>query len=95
MPDNILAPTLRETDDAEQGGPTDDTAEAKESKPRNRRAIVPKGADKSDNGAKLHLKPDVRFRLRMLAYQQDKSLSTVANEVLDKGLPKYNPGRTD
>jgi hypothetical protein len=53
------------------------------------------GADTSDDGAKLYLTPDVRFRLRMLAYQRGKKISAVANEGLDKALPRWNLERTE
>ena len=32
---------------------------------------------------------DVRFRLRMLAFQRGKKISTVANEILDRNLPRW------
>lgn len=51
------------------------------------------GADVSDDGAKLYLTPDVRFRPRMLAYQRGKEIGAVANEVLDKALPRWNRER--
>jgi hypothetical protein len=44
---------------------------------------------------KLYLSEDVRFRLRMLAFQRGKKLSTVANEVLDRNLPRWNLERTE
>ena len=53
------------------------------------------GADVGDDGAKLYLTPDVRFRLRMLAYQRGKKISAVANEVLDKALPKWTLERVE
>jgi hypothetical protein len=31
----------------------------------------------------------------MLAYQRGKEISTVANEVLDKALPRWNLERTE
>ena len=37
---------------------------------------------------KLYLTEDVRFRLRMLAFKRGTKISTVANEVLDKNLPR-------
>jgi hypothetical protein len=46
-------------------------------------------------GLKLYLSEDVRFRLRMLAFQRGKKLSTVANEVLDRNLPRWNLERTE
>jgi hypothetical protein len=99
LPVGILAATSPEPAEAAagQGGPADDApAEAKASKPRRaRRAASATGADESDHGAKLHLTPDVRFRLRMLAYQRGKSLSAVANDLLDKALPKWSLERTE
>src|SRR4051812_30572703 len=70
-------------------------AEAKGGKARKKKATAATGADTSDDGAKLYLTPDVRFRLRMLAYQRGKKISTVANEVLDKALPRWNLERTE
>jgi hypothetical protein len=95
LPAGILAATSPEPAD-EQGQGGDAPAEAKASRPkRGRRAAVATGADESDHGAKLHLTPDVRFRLRMLAYQRNKSLSAVANDLLDKALPKWTLERTE
>lgn len=51
------------------------------------------GADR--DGWKLYLSEDVRFRLRMLAFKRGQKLSTVANEVLDKALPRWTLERTD
>jgi hypothetical protein len=34
-------------------------------------------------------------RLRILAYQRGKKISAVANEVLDKALPRWNLERTE
>jgi hypothetical protein len=48
-----------------------------------------------DDGAKLYLSEDVRFRLRMLAFQRGKKISTVANEVLDRHLPRWKLERTE
>ena len=70
-------------------------AEAKAAKARKKKATAATGADTSDDGAKLYLTPDVRFRLRMLAYQRGKKISAVANEVLDKALPRWTLERTE
>jgi hypothetical protein len=81
-----------------QGGQVqaDDTpTEAKGAKAKRKKATAATGADTSDDGAKLYLTPDVRFRLRMLAYQRGKKISAVANEVLDKALPRWNLERTE
>jgi hypothetical protein len=104
LPTGIFSATTRpepeavEPEPAEQGGqaqPDDSPAEAKASKARKKKATAATGADTSDDGAKLYLTPDVRFRLRMLAYQRGKKISAVANEVLDKALPKWNLERTE
>jgi hypothetical protein len=83
---------------AEQGGAAladEGPVEGKAPKARKKKATAATGADTSDDGAKLYLTPDVRFRLRMLAYQRGKKISAVANEVLDKALPRWNLERTE
>ena len=82
---------------AEQGGPSqpEDSPIETKSKARKKKSTAATGPDTSDDGAKLYLTPDVRFRLRMLAYQRGKKISAVANEVLDKALPKWNLERTE
>ena len=83
---------------AEQGGsaPLDEApGEAKATRGRKKKATLATGADTGDDGAKLYLSPDVRFRLRMLAYQRGKKISAVANEVLDKALPRWTLERTE
>ncbi len=83
---------------AGQGGqpPADEMpAEGKSPKARKKKATAATGADTGDDGAKLYLTPDVRFRLRMLAYQRGKKISAVANEVLDKALPRWHLERTE
>ena len=44
---------------------------------------------------KLYLTEDVRFRLRMLAFKRGAKISTVANEVLDRALPRWTLERTE
>jgi hypothetical protein len=78
---------------ADQGD--DAPAEPKASRARRKKATAATGADTSDDGAKLYLTPDVRFRLRMLAYSRGKKISAVANEVLDRALPRWNLERTE
>jgi len=97
LPTGILASTSPEPDDAGQGGAADESpAEAKAPKARRpRRGATVAEVDESEHGAKLHLSTDVRFRLRILAYQRGKSLSAVANELLDKALPKWSLERTE
>ena len=106
LPSGIFSATTRPeagpeaVEAAEQGGaaPVDDApAEGKAAKAtaRKKKATSATGADVSDDGAKLYLSPDVRFRLRMMAYQRGKKISAVANEVLDKALPKWTLERTE
>jgi hypothetical protein len=49
----------------------------------------------SVEGWKLYLTEDVRFRLRMLAFQRGKKISTVANKILDRNLPRWTLERTE
>ena len=102
LPTGIFSATTRHEPEpvelAEQGGQLqgdDAPAEVKASRARKKKATSATGADTSDDGAKLYLTPDVRFRLRMLAYQRGKKISAVANEVLDKALPRWNLERTE
>jgi hypothetical protein len=103
LPTGIFSATTRpeaeavEPEPAEQGtqAPPDDSPAEAKSKSRKKKSTAATGADISDDGAKLYLTPDVRFRLRMLAYQRGKKISAVANEVLDKALPKWNLERTE
>ena len=98
LPTGILSATMPpEPEPAEeQGGGDSPSAEPRASKSRrSRRAASAAKVDESDHGAKLHLSPDVRFRLRMLAYQRGASLSAVANELLDKALPKWSIERAE
>jgi hypothetical protein len=102
LPAGIFSATTRpepglEPEPVEQGGPAqaDDPRVEAKSKARKKRPTAATGADTSDDGAKLYLTPDVRFRLRMLAYQRGKKISAVANEVLDKALPRWNLERTE
>jgi len=103
LPTGIFSATTRpepeavEPIEAEQGGPAqpDDSPTEVKSKTRKKKSTAATGPDTSDDGAKLYLTPDVRFRLRMLAYQRGKKISAVANEVLDKALPKWNLERTE
>lgn len=62
------------------------------SKARKRKAAAP--SEKVED-MKLYLTEDVRFRLRMLAFKRGAKLSTVANEVLDRALPRWTLERTE
>lgn len=44
-------------------------------------------------GRRLYLSEGVHFRLRMLAYQRGRKISEIAEEVLDKALPKWDVNR--
>jgi hypothetical protein len=61
-------------------------------KSRKRKAAAP--SEKVED-MKLYLTEDVRFRLRMLAFKRGAKLSTVANEVLDRALPRWTLERTE
>lgn len=105
LPSGIFSATTRPEPEpvepieaAEQGGasqPEDSPAEAKAKTRKRKSTAAATGPDTSEEGAKLYLTPDVRFRLRMLAYQRGKKISAVANEVLDKALPRWNLERTE
>ena len=53
----------------------------------------PAAASEKVEGRRLYLSEDVHFRLRMLAYQRGQKISEVAQEVLDRGLPRYDVNR--
>jgi len=69
-----------------------ETAGAKAPKSRKRKAAAP--SEKVED-MKLYLTEDVRFRLRMLAFKRGAKISTVANEVLDRALPRWTLERTE
>ena len=101
MPAGIFQSTARPETPAEQGGeiPAEDGVDemAAPAKPARTKVRAKKpaatGADK--DGWKLYLSEDVRFRLRMLAFKRGAKLSTVANEVLDRALPRWTLERTE
>jgi hypothetical protein len=78
---------VEQVDDA--GGST-----SKAAKPQKKKTAVAAGSV-SVEGWKLYLTEDVRFRLRMLAFQRGKKISTVANEILDRNLPRWTLERTE
>jgi hypothetical protein len=65
----------------------------KSARSRKRKASGPASAKVDE--VKLYLTEDVRFRLRMLAFKRGTKLSTVANEVLDKALPRWTLERAE
>src|ERR1700712_744388 len=99
MPAGIFQATTPKPDAGQGGEPEADDApdDAPASKPaRAKRKRVDKPAAGADrDGWKLYLSEDVRFRLRMLAFKRGQKLSTVANEVLDKALPRWTLERAD
>ena len=100
MPSGIFEPTTPPEPArlaAEQGGDAPDStpgeavgAKAKGRKRKPAAAVADKVEDQ-----KLYLTEDVRFRLRMLAFKRGAKISTVANEVLDKALPRWTLERTE
>jgi hypothetical protein len=100
----ILAPTTqRETVSiAEpiegQGG--DSGSELSSPEPRTPKVRRKRGTTAAEKleGRRLYLSEQVHFRLRMLAYQRGQkgrkvSISEIAEEILDRGLPKYDVNR--
>ena len=76
-------------DDAPAGGRDSKAARPRKKKPAAAAGSVPV------EGWKLYLTDDVRFRLRLLAFQRGKKISTVANEILDRNLPRWTLERTE
>jgi hypothetical protein len=95
LPTGILQPTtLPEPVATEQGG--DDAPDvATTTRAKTRKKKVAAGASDKTEDMKLYLTEDVRFRLRMLAFKRGTKVSTVANEVLDKALPRWSLERTE
>ena len=105
VPTGIFQPTTPPEPDrpakaaAEQGGGAAadegpvEPAGGKVTRTRRRKA-TPAAGDKVED-MKLYLTEDVRFRLRMLAFKRNAKISTVANEVLDKALPRWTLERTE
>jgi hypothetical protein len=100
LPTGILRPTTQPEPEPEGQGAEDPVDEAPEpvagkvKAPKKARGKATAAAEEVE-GLKLYLSKDVRFRLRMLAFQRGKKISTVANEVLDRNLPRWNLERTE
>ncbi len=96
IPAGILQPTTphKEPAPAEGGQGGESSAVAPETKPPRvrKKKAAPAAAEKVE-GRRLYLSEDVHFRLRMLAYQRGQKISEVAQEVLDRGLPRYDVNR--
>jgi hypothetical protein len=97
LPTGILTPTTTPTrpepepEPEGQGGESDDAP-----RPRARKRRPAAAAEAAEaKGEKLYLSADVKFRLRMLAFKRGTTLSKVANEVLDKALPKWKLERAE
>jgi hypothetical protein len=58
-----------------------------------RNKVTSKASSGKVEGRRLYLSEDVHFRLRMYAYQKGQKLSDAAEEVLDRGLPKWDVNR--
>jgi hypothetical protein len=96
IPAGILQPTTPrdEPAPADEGQGGESTAAAPEPKlPRVRKKKAAPAAAEKVEGRRLYLSEDVHFRLRMLAYQRGQKISEVAQEVLDKALPRYDVNR--
>lgn len=81
--------------EAEQGGDVETDEPAPEVKTP-RRSRVRKTSATTEvklEGRRLYLSENVHFRLRMLAYQRGRKISEIAEEVLDKALPKWDVNR--
>ncbi len=96
IPAGILQPTTphEEPSPSDEGQGSDSAAAAPEPKlPRVRKKKTAAPASEKVEGRRLYLSEDVHFRLRMLAYQRGQKISEVAQEVLDRGLPRYDVNR--
>ena len=102
IPAGILRPTAPPDDppaaaiaEAEQGGdvenddPTPEVKTPRRSRSRKTSAMT----EVKLEGRRLYLSENVHFRLRMLAYQRGRKISEIAEEVLDKALPKWDVNR--
>lgn len=87
LPGGVLRPTTPHEVPADEGRGGDPDAAA----PGPKEAAGP--ANEKVEGRRLSLSEDVHFRLRMLAYQRGQKISEVAQEVLDRGLPRYDVNR--
>lgn len=80
-------------DDADTEGRGDASAESTPAPARSRRKrTAPTG---KTQGRKLHLTDDVHDRLFFLSRQRKQSVSAVANDLLDKALPKFELKRVN
>jgi hypothetical protein len=97
IPTGILRPTTPHDDPAPAEGGQGGDAGPSAAEPRpprvRRKKAAPATANEKVEGRRLYLSEDVHFRLRMVAYQRGQKISEVAQEVLDRGLPRYDVNR--
>jgi hypothetical protein len=88
LPDDAAATVETETESESRGesGPESPQASPK----ARRRRSAPTGKTKPRN---VHLTDDVHDRLWMLARQRRTTVSAVANDLLDKALPRWEVKR--
>jgi hypothetical protein len=96
IPAGILQPTTppegpAPAEDGQGGDPAAAAPEPKPPRVRKKKAAGP--TSEKVEGRRLYLSEDVHFRLRMLAYQRGQKISEVAQEVRDRGLPRYDVNR--
>src|SRR3954451_13425974 len=87
-------PTAGQGGDRAEGVGVEPVEPAGGKAPRARKKKAAAPSEKVED-MKLYLTEDVRFRLRMLAFKRGAKLSTVANEVLDRALPRWTLERTE
>ena len=93
VPDNILAPTQPPDDAAEgQGGNPEPAPAAEKPKGRTKPKGI-RGTTEKVEGRRIYLSEGVHFRLRIVAYQRGVTISQVAEEVLERNLPKFDVTR--
>jgi hypothetical protein len=90
-----MPPEDSRADEGQRGvAAQDDGQESKAvAKAPRRNKVTSKASSGKVEGRRLYLSEDVHFRLRMYAYQKGQKLSDAAEEVLDRGLPKWDVNR--
>jgi hypothetical protein len=94
VPENILGPTQPPDEPAEAAVEQGEASASAPEKPKAR--SKPKGirgAVEKVEGRRLYLSEGVHFRLRIVAYQRGCKISEVAEELLDRSLPKFDVTR--
>jgi hypothetical protein len=87
---NDVGPLADVGPETEGEGRGETTAEGTPRAGRTRRRPAPVGKGKSRN---LHLTEDIYVRLSLVALQKQLTLSEVANDVLNRGLPRFEVKR--